>query len=82
MYFERVLQTQLARDEESAEMLDFIKAGMVFDFGYVNSALTEQLGLLGTKLLNSAHRSLLTFYEQQERIINRAIERFIENNTN
>ena len=35
IYYETVLKTKGARDEESIEMIDFIISKRVFDFGFV-----------------------------------------------
>ena len=79
-YYELVLKTKLARDEESAEMLDYIRDGMVVDYGYLNSPLTGQFGLFGTNLYNYKEKSFVSFYEKYAAGVQANIEKFINDN--
>ena len=81
VFYEVVLKTKYARDEESAEMLDYIKEGAVVDYGYLNDTLTGALGLLGTNLLVQPNRDFASLYEKHEGKALKAIEKLIEENT-
>jgi len=78
VYYEMALKTKYARDDESAAMLDFIRNGMVADFGYLNDALTLDLNLVGTKLVEASAPNFTSFYERYEQRVLTNIERFIE----
>ena len=79
-YYELVLKTKLARDDESAGMLDYIRDGMVVDYGYINDPLTGSFSLLGANLCDSKDRNFASFYEKNESKIQKNIEKFIEDN--
>ena len=64
-FFEISLQTQHARDDESQEMLEIIRAGMVYDFGYFNHHISGfQLAFAGHHLVNDRALSLTTLFER------------------
>jgi hypothetical protein len=80
VYYEKALKTKLARDDESAEMLDYIRKGAVVDYGYLNQALTSDLNLVGTKLVESSNTNFASFYEKLEDKVQKNITDFIEAN--
>ena len=79
-YYELVLKTKLARDDESAEMLDYIRSGMTTDYGYLNDQLTGQFSLLGANLCDSKDRNFASFYEKYKDGVQIKIDQFIEDN--
>ena len=64
VYFETALKTKYARDDESAEMFDYIKSSGVFDYGYMNYTLTEPLASVGASMVRMAQPNLASFYEK------------------
>ena len=46
VYYENVLKTKLARDEESQQMIDILRDGLIFDIGYVCSTQLDRAGFL------------------------------------
>ena len=79
-YYELVLKTKLARDDESADMLDYIRSGMVTDYGYLNDQLTGQFSLFGANLCDSKERNFTSFYEKYAGGVQAKIDKFIEAN--
>ncbi|MCL2813678.1 MAG: extracellular solute-binding protein [Oscillospiraceae bacterium] len=80
VFYEKALKTKHARDDESEKMLDIIKDGAVVDYGYLNQALTSDLSLVGTKLVESSNTNFASFYEKLEGKVLTNIDNFIEAN--
>jgi len=79
-YYEIVLKTKYARDDESADMLDYIKNGSVVDYGYLNNTLTAELALIGTNLVQKNNPNFTSYYEGLERSVQSKIDKLIEDN--
>jgi hypothetical protein len=63
-YYEKALKTKYSRDYESAEMLDYIRDGRVFDFGYLNEAASGVLASVGAALVREPSPDFASFYER------------------
>ncbi|MCL2097083.1 MAG: hypothetical protein FWH10_09330 [Oscillospiraceae bacterium] len=75
-YYEIVLETKIARDEESAEMLDIIFNNRVYDIGDV-----YDFGGIGYDLIfmtMTFNRNIVSTYERRESSALRAIDRLVE----
>ena len=76
-YYEVALKTKFARDDDSADMLDIIKDGRLYDFGYY----TDAVGIFsstGRVLAEMPARNFASFYSQNERTANKTLEKFIK----
>ena len=56
-YYETTIKGKLARDTDTAEMLDLIHAGVRFDFGYVYSASLADLIQIPRNYINNSKTS-------------------------
>lgn len=69
-YYDVALKTKFTRDEESAEMIDLILAGRVFDFGYLydgwNGMAFYLQNLLG---FNTQTKDFSSFYAKKEKAV-------------
>ena len=74
-FYEKALKTKHARDDESSSMLDYIKDGVVYDYGYFNNTLTGDLQCVGVRLVTSKDANFTSFYEKNESKIQKNIEK-------
>ena len=65
-YYEKALKTKYSYDKESAEMLDYIKDGRVFDFGYLNEMMVGNLASVGAMLVREQDANFVSYYEKYE----------------
>jgi len=61
-YYDVTLKTKFARDEESAEMLDYIINGRVYDFGYVYDGTTAYIF---QSQINAKNREFISAIEKR-----------------
>jgi len=79
VYYEKALKTKHSRDDESALMLDYMRDGLVYDYGYYNMSLAEDLGFPGQRLVVSGNNPNFTsFYDKFERKVQNNIEKLKE----
>ena len=76
VYYDVVLTTKFTRDEDSAAMLDIVRAGRVFDIGYFynNTYFKSPFNSVGYNLFKLADHSFASFYAQNESATLAAIE--------
>ncbi|MCI8387800.1 MAG: carbohydrate ABC transporter substrate-binding protein [Clostridiales bacterium] len=75
-YYNITLQNKYLRDDESVEMLDYIKDGGVFDLGYYNdSQFGGGLANPGYNLVNNTTLTFTTLYNQYEQSVKTLIEK-------
>jgi len=65
-FYEVSLKTKYSRDDESAAMIDYIKDGRVYDYGYFNSSVTGDLAYVGQRLVTTKNPNFTSFYERNE----------------
>ena len=63
-FYEVSLKTKYSRDEESEAMLDYIRDGIIFDYGYFNSSVAGDLAYIGSNLYASKNPNFLSYYEK------------------
>ena len=63
-FYEVSLKTKYSRDEESEAMLDYIRDGIIFDYGYFNSSVAGDLAYIGRNLYASKNPNFLSYYEK------------------
>jgi len=77
-YYERALKTKYARDDESESMLDYVKDGAVYDYGYLNHTIAGDLSSVGATLVQQNNTNFASFYEKNEPKALKNIEKFID----
>jgi len=73
-FYDVSLKTKYSRDDESSAMIDYIKDGRVYDYGYFNSTLAGDLAYAGQRLANTKNPNFTSFYEKNEAKIQKNIE--------
>ncbi len=79
-YYEVALQTKASRDDDSAEMLDIIKAARIYDLGYYNADMS---GVYANEFVDfaatpSLGRNFTSWYEKNEKTVTKALERVLK----
>jgi ABC-type glycerol-3-phosphate transport system substrate-binding protein len=69
------LKTKHARDEESSVMIDYIKDGRVYDYGYFNTSVAGDFGYCGRNLLASNNANFTSFYEKNADKVQKNIDK-------
>ena len=64
-FYEVSLKTKHARDNESSDMIDYIKDGRVYDYGYFNSSVAGNLAYTGRNLVMDKNPNFTSFYERE-----------------
>ena len=62
-FYEKSLKSKYARDEESEEMIDIIRASRVYDIGYVAGGTFQSCGF---DLANSTNHDFASYYAAGE----------------
>lgn len=75
-YYETVLQTKYTRDDDSVQMLDYIRDGRVFDPGYFysNEDFNNPINSVGNQLIAANGHNFATFYAKNEAAAKKLIE--------
>ena len=76
-YFEIALKQKYARDEESSKMLDIIRDGLFFDFGYMNSYSMEGYHNVFRDLMRDKKTDFVSAYEKSEKKYQRALDKVL-----
>ncbi|MCL2774558.1 MAG: hypothetical protein FWD71_14610 [Oscillospiraceae bacterium] len=79
-YYETALKTKFARDDESSEMLDYIKDSAVYDYGYLNYTLTNPLSIPVESLLKTTTPNFTSFYDKNTAKVQSNIDNLIAMN--
>ena len=69
------LKTKHARDEESSVMIDYIKDGRVYDYGYFNNSVAGDFGYCGRNLLAVNNANFTSFYEKNADKVQKNIDK-------
>jgi len=78
-YYEKALKTKYARDDESEEMLDYIKNSAVYDYGYLNHTLAgDPLSSIGSHLVQTNNPNFASVYEKNVAKAEKNIAAFVE----
>ena len=65
-YYDVVLKNKFARDEESAVMLDIIRDGISFNFGWVHSIPMNSIGAFYSDLVQKNDTDFASYYAKNE----------------
>ncbi|MBQ2545318.1 MAG: hypothetical protein II557_03420 [Clostridia bacterium] len=76
VYYDKVLKGKTARDEESASMLDTIRAGLVLDFAAEYAVQAERCGFIVRDVIEQ-HTNIASLFKSKEKIYNKAFEKFL-----
>ena len=74
-YYEEALQRKFTRDSESAEMLDYIRDGIVFEFAQYFGNIGGNFSFIGQQLLSQKEPNFASFYEKNEAQIQKNIDK-------
>lgn len=66
VYYDTALKTKAARDEDSSAMIDIIRDGLTFDFGYLHSSSIAYVGHLFVGLVRDNNNNIVSIYESNE----------------
>jgi ABC-type glycerol-3-phosphate transport system substrate-binding protein len=77
IYYNVALTTKYARDDESADMLDIIKQGKIYDLGYYCNAVGE-LSSTGYNLSKMPSPDFASFYAKNEKAAIKALEKLVK----
>ena len=76
VYYENVLKTKLARDEESQQMIDILRDGLIFDIGYICSTQLERAGFLVRDCVYYNY-DYASRYQAQRNVYDTALEEYL-----
>ena len=76
-YYDRVLKGKTARDEESASMLDIIRAGVVLDFAAEYAVQTERAGFIIRDVIEG-NTNIASLYASKQKVYAKAFEKFLK----
>jgi len=77
-YFETAIKDKYVRDEESAEMLDLIRGGIRFNFGFVNSVAIDQIASVYDRMIVSGF-NLASEYASRAAADKELLKKLLEN---
>ena len=77
-YYEIVLKTKGARDDESAEMIDMIRDSLIFDFGWVHSVPMGSIGTIMQDLILKNNSGLASYWATKENAVLNGLEKINE----
>ena len=79
-YYEVALQTKASRDNDSADMLDIIKAARIYDLGYYNSDMSGAYSNEFVDFVKAPNlgRNFASWYEKNEKAANRGLEKVLK----
>ncbi len=78
VFFEEALQVKYTRDDESASMLEIIRDGRIFDYGYFDATISWDLSYIGRNLCEPANRDFTSFYASREKQAVKNLEKLYE----
>ncbi len=77
-FYDVALKTKGARDDESAEMIDMIRDGLTFDFGYLNSGALGGVGHLWVNLIRNDNDNVASEYAAKEATYKENLEKILK----
>jgi len=73
-YYDVVLKTKAARDDESAEMLDIVRDGVTFNFGYAFSGVLNMVGHIFQEKIKAKNDKLVSTFTAGQKIYQRKLD--------
>ncbi|MCQ2432111.1 MAG: hypothetical protein MJ175_05835 [Clostridia bacterium] len=77
VYYDTVLKGKTTRDEESAEMLDIIRGGLVLDFAGEYGVQTERAGFIIRDCV-AFQKDIASYYQKNESLFTNSFEKFLD----
>ena len=77
-FYDVALKTRNARDNDSAAMIDFIRDGLTFDFGYLHSSALGGVGHLFVNLIRNNDNNVASSYAANSAKYEENLEKVIE----
>ena len=74
-YYDLVLKAKGARDDESGEMIDLIRDGLIFDFGWVHSVPMGSIGTIMQNLISENNSGLSSYWASKENQVLQGLEK-------
>ena len=78
VFYEQALQVKYARDDDSAGMLDIIRDGRIFDYGYFDATVSWDLSYIGRNLVDHANHEFTSFYSAREEMAKKNLAELYE----
>ena len=70
-----MLKAKGARDDESGEMIDLIRDGLIFDFGWVHSVPMGSIGTIMQDLISGNDSGLSSHWASKENLVLQGLEK-------
>lgn len=77
-YFDVALQTKASRDNDSAEMLNIVKAARIYDLGYYNTDASGAFSNEFVNFIDNKSRNLASFYEKNVKNAQKSLEKILK----
>lgn len=77
-FYDVALKTRDSRDEDSAKMIDMIRDGLIFDWGYIHSNALGGVGHLFVIHVRDNNNSIATAYDSSAKIYGVYLKRVLE----
>ena len=74
-YYDIALKAKGARDDESGEMIDLIRDGLIFDFGWVHSVPMGSIGTIMQNLITNNDSGLASYWAGKENQVLTGLEK-------
>ena len=74
-YYDIALKAKGARDDESGEMIDLIRDGLIFDFGWVHSVPMGSIGTIMQNLISENNSGLASYWASKENQVISGLEK-------
>ena len=78
VFYDVVLKTKNARDNDSAEMIDIIRDGLVFDWGYIYSVTMGQPGHQLAILLKAHNTNIASEFDKKAKTYEKNLEKALK----
>lgn len=77
-FYNIALKTKAARDDESSEMIDIIRDGLSFNFGYLNSSAIGGAGHVFVGLVRNNNNNVMSTYDEKMATYEENLAKLIE----
>ncbi len=77
-FYDVALKTKNARDDDSSDMIDLIRDGLIFDYGYLNSSALGGVGHLFVNLIRKNSNDVVSSYDSNSTVYEEKLEKLLE----
>ena len=78
VYYETTLKIKYARDDMTSQMIDIIRDGAMFEFGFLNSASLEYINSMFRELAIKKSKDFMSAYEKKEVGFEKSLQKLID----